>query len=89
METDWRYPQSNILVDNDGNARLSNIGVSKINLLEEWYHVHGVGCARWTAPELSDPQEEREKEPLYTSHCDVYSFDMNVLEVSILSKSKH
>ena len=73
-------------MDNDGNARLSNIGVSKINLLGEWYSAHGVGCARWTAPELLDPQEEGEKESLHTSHCDVYGFGMTVLEVSISSK---
>jgi len=71
---------SNILIDETGNACLSDVSIARVSFPLEWTQAHGTGSARWMAPELIDPQEGADEYPV-TLHTDIYSFGMTILEI--------
>lgn len=75
--------QSNVLVNDAGEACLCDIGVSNISFPQEWNQAHGTGSARWTAPELMNPKEDDDATCPATTQSDVYSLGMTILEVRI------
>jgi len=72
---------SNILIDESGNACLSDVSIARVSFPLDWTQAHGTGSARWMAPELIDPKEESEDEYPVTLRTDIYSFGMTILEV--------
>jgi serine/threonine protein kinase len=83
--TDTTSCQSNVLVDEDGKARVSDFGMSKI--LSEFqgtsYFTSSIGGAvRWAAPELYRVYED-DVFPEVTVECDIYSFGSVALQVCL------
>jgi len=72
---------SNMLVDDAGNACLSDVSIARVAFPSDWTHAHGTGSARWLAPELIDLKDEDGDEYPVTCLSDVYSFGMTVLEI--------
>jgi serine/threonine protein kinase len=87
MNTDISYPnakQTNILVDDAGNARIADFGnafycIGISDTVPPGYH--NSGTYRWLAPELV-PVENDDKIGWPTFASDVFSFAMCVYEVS-------
>ncbi|KZP21599.1 kinase-like protein [Athelia psychrophila] len=80
------YP-ANVLIDDDGNARLTDFGMSFMVPLfvgtSYWSQTVG-GAMRWRAPELIAPLEVEDIEeyvPDLTFECDIYSFGSLSLHV--------
>jgi len=74
---------SNILVNESGEACLTDIGTSTIPYPPDWSVSNREG-ARWMAPEVMDPGPDYEFDAdVYpvTPESDVYSFGMTALEV--------
>ena len=75
--------QANVLVNDAGDACLTDIGTSIIPYTPDWTMANREG-ARWMAPEVMDPGPDCEADSdLYTvtPESDVYSFAMTALEV--------
>lgn len=75
------FPQSNILIDNKGHARLADFGL--ITLLPDQSvssYTGGVGF-QWMSPELLDPEAFGLSTGQPTTRSDCYSFGMVVYEV--------
>ena len=76
------HSKSNVLIDDDGNARLSDFGLSRI--LEST--VTGLttktinGTIRWMAYELMDA-DDAQQGGIFTTASDVWSLGMTILEV--------
>lgn len=76
--------QSNVLIDDDGHALISDIGIYTVVSQSDFTTANIAGSCRWTPPEVLDPPEEDEEKPLsavLTRKTDVYAFGMTVLEV--------
>lgn len=76
--------QANVLVDDDGNARISDYGLAFIIEPSEFTSIKTAGACRWTAPEIMNPPEDdaaNESPALFTKESDVYAFAMVVIEV--------
>lgn len=76
--------QSNVLIDDDGHALISDIGIYTVVSQSDFTTANIAGSCRWTAPEVLDPPEEDEEKTLsavLTRKTDVYAFGMTVLEV--------
>lgn len=76
--------QSNVLIDDDGHALISDIGIYTVVSQSDFTTANIAGPCRWTAPEVLDPPEEDEEKTLsavLTRKTDVYAFGMTVLEV--------
>jgi len=74
---------SNILVNEAGEACLTDIGTSTIPYPPDW-SVANREAARWMAPEVMDPGPDYEFDPdVYpvTTDSDIYSFGMTALEM--------
>lgn len=77
--------QNNILVDDSGNARLIDFGMSLIadSTAYNYASMHGGGAVRFTAPEIIDPDEfdipDGSTRPTYAS--DTYSYACICVEV--------
>lgn len=73
-------PQSNVLVDRDGRACLSDFGLSQIKIHTTTVRGTGNGTqhgtARWMAP-------EHMLQGVTSKRTDVYSFGMTMYEVSL------
>ena len=78
-------PKANILVDQDGHARLADFGLTTI-VSESTYPItssssaHG-GTTRWMSPERLDPKRFGFKDGRPTKESDCYALGMVVLEV--------
>lgn len=78
------YSQSNVLIEDDGRALISDIGIYTVVSQSDFTTANIAGSCRWTAPEVLDPPEEDEEKPLsavLTRETDVYAYGMTVLEV--------
>lgn len=83
--------QANILIDDDGRARLVDFGLSSIKAqfagTSYWTSTAG-GAIRWRAPELLPPWPMEEGSdlndfvPNLTVACDIFSFGCVMLHVS-------
>ena len=86
--------QSNILIDPNGNPRLTDFGFSLITRNISSVHAstpNGRGPTRWRAPELlalSTKAKDQDKVKLArpTKKSDAYSFAMVVMEVAVSCK---
>lgn len=84
-----RETQSNILIDPDGNPRLTDFGFSSITMNSASVNAStpsGRGSTRWRAPELlalSIKPKDKEKNKTFrpTKKSDMYSFAMVIIEV--------
>ena len=75
----------NILIDQDGRARLADFGLLTI-VLESTHHTSSstpksAGTTRWMSPELLDPDRFGQKDGRPTKHSDCYALGMVILEV--------
>ena len=77
--------EANILIDNDGNARLADFGlltvVSDSTRAATTTLSEGSGTPRWMSPELRDPVRFGVKNGRPTKESDCYALGMVVLEV--------
>lgn len=76
------FSQTNVLVNDAGEACLSDIGVAKIPFPLDWIHWHSLGpkSVRWMVQELIVPNADCEEDYPVTCQTDVYSFSMTVIE---------
>jgi len=77
--------QSNILVDVDGRARITDLGLAVITQnLESIRSALGEHChsVRWIAPEILNSQDT------YSKEGDIFSFAMVVIEVCCRSSTR-
>lgn len=65
---------SNILLDNDFNAKLSDFGLAKLGTIEDNFHVSSMGTFGYCAPEYVRTGQ-------LTLMSDVYSFGVVMLEL--------
>lgn len=75
--------QSNILIDDEGKARLCDFGLSSIAAdFQSTSHLTSTigGNVRWAAPELYHIYED-DSTPSVTKYSDIYSFGSVMLEV--------
>ena len=79
-----RWLQGNVLVDNDGNARLSDFGLALVTESSSYAYgsSHGGGAIPWKAPELIDNEEFDLPDTRPTPSSDVFSFACMCVEVS-------
>ena len=79
--------QGNVLIDDDGNARLTDFGMALVSEATSYGYAsaHGSGAIRWTAPELIDPEEFEMEDSRPTPASDIFSFACMAVEVSIRS----
>jgi len=75
----------NILIDQDGHARLADFGLLTI-VLDSTYHTSsstpkGAGTTRWMSPELLDPDQFGRGDGRPTKESDCYALGMVILEV--------
>ena len=75
----------NVLIDEDGNARLADFGLLTI-VLESTHHTNSststsAGTKRWMSPELLDPDHFGCKSSRPTKDSDCYALGMVILEV--------
>ena len=77
----------NILVDDDGHARLADFGMALIaeGTAYNYGSLHGGGAIRWSAPELLDPEEFGFENSRPTFQSDIYAFACMCVEVWQLS----
>ncbi|KAH8103117.1 kinase-like domain-containing protein [Cristinia sonorae] len=72
----------NILIDTDGNVRLTDFGMALIaEASASNSSSHGGGAIRWRAPELIDPDEFGLDSTRPTFASDVYSFGITCVEL--------
>ena len=73
----------NILVDDNGNARLTDFGMSLIAEATAYNYgsMHGGGATHWQAPELIDPEEFDMDSTRPTPQSDVFSLGCTAAEV--------
>jgi len=79
-----RRDQSNILVNDDQDACISDFGLSRILEVTGFTTTSVGGTCRWMARELiapPEPEDEEESTPRVTTESDVWAFAMTVLEV--------
>jgi len=79
------FIQLNILIDQDGRARLADFGLLTI-VLDSTYHTSsttpkGAGTMRWMSPELLDPDRFGRENGRPTKESDCYALGMVILEV--------
>jgi serine/threonine protein kinase len=75
---------SNVLVGEDGQAVLSDFGLSFIIQSSDFTSVKTAGTCRWTAPEIMNPPEETPPDAPsvpYSLPGDIYAFAMTTLEI--------
>ena len=74
---------ANILVDDKGNACLTDFGLSLIAEASAYNYgsVHGGGAIRYQAPELIDPEEFGLESSRPTPASDIFSFACTAIEV--------
>lgn len=75
----------NVLVDDTGNAQLTDFGLSHLAQATEYNYgsTHGGGMLRFTAPEVNDPEEFQLPSRRPTFRSDMYSFAFTCVEVSV------
>ena len=83
--------QSNILIDDLGQPRISNLGLEAVSDLQvaELYKstTKGDESVRWQAPELLNPSRFGSVKAGPTTTTDVYAFACLCIEVSIMALS--
>lgn len=75
-----RSNQSNVLIDDEGNACLCDFGLSRILQSTGFTTKSIAGTCRWMAIELTIPDDDVVVE--LTEATDVWAFGMTALEVS-------
>jgi serine/threonine protein kinase len=75
----------NILIDQDGHARLADFGLLTI-VLDSTHHTSSTtpksaGTTRWMSPELLDPDRFGRENGRPTKDSDCYALGMVILEV--------
>jgi serine/threonine protein kinase len=79
-------PQSNVLMDKNGNAYLADFGFLPVVLefrVAPYLSTTIGGSVRWAAPELFEIPDAANAPPLQlTMHSDIYSFGSIMLQVS-------
>ena len=84
--------KANVLIDDDGNARLGDFGQARF-MDRKRYTMSFAGPMRWLAPELigtdMDYSEETDDDqvPQPTKQTDIYAFGMVLLEVRYRSSA--
>ena len=77
----WTPSQANVLVGDDGQALLTDFGLSRICGTEGFTTENPMGTCRWMAVELLSAISN--DEPIRTTTAsDVWAFGMTILEVS-------
>lgn len=74
----------NVLIDNDGGARLADFGRAKVMGDEDYSTRLVAGAVEWMAPELfpqDDLDEDDDEAPPFTAMSDVYAFSMLTFQV--------
>ena len=83
--------QSNILIDDREQPRISNLGIEAVNDLQaaELYKstTKGNESVRWQAPELLNPSRFECVKAVPTTRTDVYAFACLCIEVSTMALS--
>ena len=79
------FIQLNILIDQDGHARLADFGLLTI-VIDSTHHTSSTtpknaGTTRWMSPELLDPDRFGLGDGRPTKHSDCYALGMVILEV--------
>ena len=76
----------NILVDDNGRARLTDFGMALIaeGTAYNYGSLHGGGAIRCSAPELLDPEEFGFENSRPTFQSDIYAFGCICFEVTPL-----
>ena len=82
--------QKNILIDDNGNARLTDFGLGCILQTSGYTRTTPSGTVRWMARELVATSEtgEEQADPQPTMEADVWAFALTVIEVGYLSLSR-
>ena len=84
--------KANVLIDDDGNARLGDFGNARF-MDPKGSTISFAGTTRWLAPELTgtdmDYSEETDDDqvPQPTKQTDIYAFGMVLLEVRYRSSA--
>ena len=75
----------NVLIDENGNARLTDFGLSLIADASSYNYgsTHGGGAFRWQAPELIDPEAFKLNSSRPTTASDIFSFACTGIEVCV------
>ena len=82
LHSDLPNPKTNILIDNDGHARLSDFGLIRITSEEPTItSIIGATTAQWMSPELLVPDKFDLKESRPTEASDCYALGMVIYEV--------
>ncbi|KZT24652.1 kinase-like protein, partial [Neolentinus lepideus HHB14362 ss-1] len=74
-----------VLVDAEGNARITDIGLGPVLVNHAFTTVNMAGVGRWQAPEVILDEEENPNGP-YTRASDVYAFAMLIVEMITLER---
>ena len=84
-----RQLQKNILIDDNGNARLTDFGLSCILQTSGYTRSTPSGTVRWMARELVANSEtwKEQPDPQPTTEADVWAFALTGIEVGYLSIS--
>lgn len=86
------HAKSNVLIEDDGRALISDIGIYTVVSQLEFTAANIAGSCRWTAPEVLDLPEEDVEKPIssvLTTETDVYAFGMTVLEVNFYTATSY
>ena len=82
---DAPFTKANIVIDEDGNARLADFGL--LTIISDSTHAstttssEGAGSIRWMSPELLDPERFGCENARHTRESDCYALGMVILEV--------
>ena len=85
LPSDMLFAKANIIIDNDGSARLADFGL--LTIVSDSTHPatttssEGTGTMRWMSPELLDPERFGSENGRPTKESDCYALGMVILEV--------
>lgn len=74
--------QANILVDTNGEIRITAFGSTSLVAADDFNPGHGGSSIPWTAPELIDPSKYGLQKAATSKATDLYSFACTCVEVT-------